>query len=130
MQRECAASSGQPISGASDASPAAEAPRADERCGDGQARLNVGCGRAPRWYHEAVMAQPRPTPEPVVVPEALKPLVEQLAKLQPGDRDLVVRAAESSPRCRAVTWELLEAARGVVSLGGDAVEDCKALYDG
>ncbi|GMV18169.1 MAG: hypothetical protein HS104_24415 [Polyangiaceae bacterium] len=76
------------------------------------------------------MAQPRPTPEPVVVPESLKPLVEQLAKLQPSDRDLVVRAAESSPRYRPVTWELLEAARGVVSLGGDAVEDCKALYDG
>lgn len=75
------------------------------------------------------MAQPRPTPEPVVVPESLKPLVEQLAQLQPSDRDLVARAGESSPRYRAVTWELLDAARGVVSLGGDAVEDCKALYD-
>lgn len=89
-----------------------------------------GCVRAPGWYHEPEMAQSKPTPEPVVVPEALKPLVEALAKLQPAERDLVVRAAESSRRYKAVSWELLEAARGVVSFGGDAVEDCRALYDG
>ena len=87
----------------------------------------AGCFRAHGWYHEPEMAQPKPTPEPVEVPEALKPLVEQLAKLQPGDRDLVVRAAESRRRYEAVSWELLEAARGVVSFGGDAVEDCKAF---
>ncbi|MBK7580535.1 MAG: hypothetical protein IPI67_10055 [Myxococcales bacterium] len=77
------------------------------------------------------MAQPKPTPDPAVVPEALKPLVEELANLQPGERDLVVRAAERAQRrYKPVSWELLEAARGVVNLGGDAVEDCKALYDG
>ncbi|MCC6898401.1 MAG: hypothetical protein IT377_05465 [Polyangiaceae bacterium] len=76
------------------------------------------------------MAQPKPVPDPAVVPDALKPLVEQLAKLQPGERDLVVRAAEGQRRYNAVSWELLDAARGVVNLGGDAVEDCKALYDG
>lgn len=77
------------------------------------------------------MAQPKPVPDPAVVPEALKPLVEQLARLQPSERDLVVRAAERvQRRYKVMSWELFEAARGVVNLGGDAVEDCKALYDG
>ena len=77
------------------------------------------------------MAQPKPTPDPLVVPDELKPLVRQLAGLEPGVRNLVVRAAEHEQRrYPAVSWELLDAGRGVVSLGGDAVEDCRALYDG
>jgi len=68
-----------------------------------------------------------------VVPEQLQPLVEQLAALNEGDRRLVIQAANSQaePRkLRTMSWETLDRARGIVSLGGDAVEDCKALYDG
>ena len=75
-----------------------------------------------------------------VVPEQLQPLVKQLAELNKqlaelneGDRQLVIQAANSQaePRkLRTMSWETLDRARGIVSLGGDAVEDCKALYDG
>jgi hypothetical protein len=67
------------------------------------------------------------------VPEHLLPLAQQLAALSEADRDLVIRAARSQtkPRkLRTMSWETLERAIGIVSLGGDAVEDCKALYDG
>ncbi len=76
------------------------------------------------------MAQSRPTPDAVAVPKALEPLVQQLARLHPDERDLVVRAAATRRRHKSVSWQLFEAARGVVSFGGDAVEDSKALYDG
>jgi len=29
-----------------------------------------------------------------------------------------------------MSWETLDSARGIVSLGGNADDDCKALYDG
>jgi len=79
------------------------------------------------------MAQPKPTPDPVLVPEALKPLVEQLAKLSEDERHLVVNAAErtaSRQRLRALTTEDLRRLSGVVAMGGNAVEDSDALYDG
>ena len=75
-----------------------------------------------------------------VVPEQLQPLVKQLtalnellAALNEGDRQLVIQAANSQAEPRklhTMSWETLDRARGIVSLGGDAVEDCKALYDG
>jgi hypothetical protein len=58
--------------------------------------------------------------------------VRQLAALDEGDRDLVIRAAQShaAPRkLRTMSWETIERATGIVSLGGNADEDCKALYD-
>ena len=67
------------------------------------------------------------------VPEHLLPLVQQLAALCDADRDLVIQAAraQAKPRKhRTMSWETLDRAIGIVSLGGDAVEDCKALYDG
>ena len=79
------------------------------------------------------MAPPRSTSAAPAVPEQLQPLVTQLAALNEGDRDLVIRAANSQaePRkLRTMSWETLDRARGIVSLGDDAVEDCKALYDG
>jgi hypothetical protein len=79
------------------------------------------------------MAPPRSISAAPAVPEQLQPLVTQLAALNEGDRDLVIRAANSQaePRkLRTMSWETLDRARGIVSLGGDAVEDCKALYDG
>jgi len=67
------------------------------------------------------------------VPEHLLPLVEQLRALSTADRDLVIQAAEALAKQRelpTLPWEEFEKVKGIVSLGGDAVEDCKALYDG
>jgi hypothetical protein len=78
------------------------------------------------------MAQPKP-PVDDEVPTALKPLVEQLANLHAADRERIVRAARRvarDARRRTVSWSHLRDARGVVSLGGDAIEDTRALYDG
>ena len=68
------------------------------------------------------------------VPEALRPLVEQLAALPPDQRALVSHAAEEAANDakahqRTISWTSLKAARGAVNLGGNAVEDCNALYD-
>ena len=67
------------------------------------------------------------------VPEHLLPLVEKLRELSATDRDLVIQAAEALAKQRelpTMPWEEFGKAKGIVSLGGDAVEDCKALYDG
>jgi hypothetical protein len=67
------------------------------------------------------------------VPELLQPLVKQLAELSEVDRQLVIRAANSQaePReLRTISWESLMEAKGIVALGGNADDDCKALYDG
>lgn len=66
------------------------------------------------------------------VPDHLLPLVQQLAALSEADREFVIQAAcaQAKPRKhRTMSLETLERAIGIVSLGGDAVEDCKALYD-
>lgn len=68
-----------------------------------------------------------------VVPEQLQPLVEQLAELSEGDRDLVIRAAKLRGlpnELPTLPWEEFDKVKGIVSLGGNADEDCKALYDG
>jgi hypothetical protein len=68
-----------------------------------------------------------------VVPEQLQPLVEQLAELSEGDRDLVIRAARLRGlpnELPTLPWEEFDKVKGIVSLGGNADEDCKALYDG
>ena len=68
-----------------------------------------------------------------VVPEQLQPLAKQLAELSEVDRQLVIRAANSQaePReLRTISWESLMEAKGIVALGGNADDDCKALYDG
>ena len=67
------------------------------------------------------------------VPEHLLPLVEKLRALSAADRDLVIQTAEALAKQRelpTLPWEEFENVKGIVSLGGDAVEDCKALYDG
>jgi hypothetical protein len=62
---------------------------------------------------------------------ALEPLVRQLSELADEERRAVVAASEETAAKRPVlSWESWEAARGAVSLGGDAVEDCDQLYDG
>jgi hypothetical protein len=80
-----------------------------------------------------IMAPPRSSSAAPFVPEQLQPLVKQLAELNDGDRQLVIRAANSQagPReLRTVSWDSFLEAKGIVALGGNADEDCKALYDG
>ena len=73
-------------------------------------------------------------PADKTVPEAFRPLVEQLAALPRDQRVLVSDAAEEAandakPHPRSISWTSLKAARGAVNLGGNAAEDCNALYD-
>ncbi len=81
-----------------------------------------------------IMAPPsRSSSAAPVVPEQLQPLVKQLSALNRDEFDLVVRAARSELRpreLRTISWESLQKAKGIVNLGGNADEDCKALYDG
>ncbi len=58
------------------------------------------------------------------------PLVQQLLALSEPDRRLVIAAVEWERELPAMPWETLDRARGIVSLGGNADDDCKALYDG
>jgi len=78
------------------------------------------------------MVPPRPTSAAPAVPDQLRPLVRQLAELNEGDRDLVIRAAklEGLPNeFPALSWESFDEVKGSVAFGGNADEDCKALYD-
>lgn len=78
------------------------------------------------------MAPPKAASSPQL-PERLAPLARQLAELDPTDRDLLIRAVQTElPRGKlhGASWERLKELKGIVSLGGNAVEDCKALYDG
>jgi hypothetical protein len=68
-----------------------------------------------------------------LVPEPLQPLVKQLAELNEGDRELVIRAAKLQglpSELPALSWESLDEVKGIVAFGGNADDDCKALYDG
>jgi hypothetical protein len=60
----------------------------------------------------------------------LEPLAKQLAGLPREDRRAVVEAAEAEERLPLPTipWDEIEKAFGIVSFGGDAVEDCKRLH--
>jgi hypothetical protein len=73
-------------------------------------------------------------PQPMPLPDALRPLAAELAKLSEQERELVIsaaRAANTTGRRHAtISWASLMSAKGVVSFGGNAVEDCDALYDG
>jgi hypothetical protein len=56
--------------------------------------------------------------------------VRQLSELPAVERSEVLAAAEETATQRSVlAWTSWESARGVVSLGGNAVEDCDRLYD-
>lgn len=71
---------------------------------------------------------------PSTLPESLRPLAERLAALSDADRRLVIDAVQATTRpsvvLRPVPWEVVDRARGIVKLGGNAVDDCNALYDG
>ena len=77
------------------------------------------------------MAQRNHVPD---VPEDLRGLVRQLAELPAGARETVIEAArlaaiQPKGKLPTVSWESLRAAKGIVSLGGNALEDSEALYD-
>jgi hypothetical protein len=66
------------------------------------------------------------------LPAELEPLAKTLAALGPATRAAVVaRAALLATQPRpAASWETVTALGGIVCLGGDAVADTDALYDG
>lgn len=68
-------------------------------------------------------------------------LYDQVIKLPPGERrSFALRVLASvandgesvtpSGHGRNASWKTIESLRGVVHLGGNAVEDCDQLYDG
>jgi hypothetical protein len=66
------------------------------------------------------------------LPEALRPLVQQLVALPATEREQVIRAVREDSGAQSlpvVPWEEFKQLCGIVSLGGDAVEDTEALYD-
>ena len=75
------------------------------------------------------MAQRNHVPDGV--PEALHGLVRQLAELPAGARETVVEAArraanEPKGKLPTLSWASLRAARGIVRLGGNALEDSRS----
>lgn len=90
------------------------------------------------WQRSTLRSQVSPVFEPfnevaMQVPENLLPLLEKLRALSDADLELVVQAARARAKereLRTVSWESLQEAKGIVSLGGNADDDCKALYDG
>lgn len=68
-------------------------------------------------------------------------LYDEVIKLPPGERrSFALRVlasvandgeqASPSNQGRNASWKTIESLRGVVHLGGNAVEDCDQLYDG
>ena len=95
-------------------------------------RCSAGLVTRGRGGYASTMSSSEPAGRKV--PEALRLLVKQLAALPSEQRALVLHAAEKAANDakvhqRSISWESLKAARGAVNLGGNAVEDCNALYD-
>jgi hypothetical protein len=80
----------------------------------------------------ASMARPRGSS--LSLPETLRPLVDQLVALDDAERTAVIEAASRRAGMRLrggpVSWESVHKAQGCVAIGGNAVEDTEALYDG
>jgi len=74
------------------------------------------------------MAQPK-SPTDDEAPDALRLLVDQLARLRVADRDRIVHAVPRAAceRRRTVSWSHLRDARGIARFGGGAVTDTQAL---
>jgi len=70
--------------------------------------------------------------------DAAEKLYHEAIKLPPRERRLfALRVLASAPedaeqreRESTASWETIESLRGVVHLGGNAVDDCERLYDG
>jgi hypothetical protein len=80
------------------------------------------------------MAPPNAATPVASLPDALRSLAAELAKLPEQDREMVISAARAANittrRYPTMSWPSLMSGKGVVSIGGNAVEDCDALYDG
>lgn len=84
------------------------------------------------------MARPSnpPAENPPTAPKHLRPeleaLVRTLAALPDDERTRVYDAVNDHSRQgkpATLSWDKWETVRGVVSLGGNAVDDCDQLYD-
>ena len=70
--------------------------------------------------------------------DAAEKLFDEVLKLPPHERRMfALRVLASAPeeparpeREPTASWETLESLRGVVHLGGNAIDDCERLYDG
>ncbi len=93
--------------------------------------LRPACTKADEQCILHAMPQSKPIADDEV-PVAHRPLVDQLATLHAADRERIVRAARKASRERrhTVSWTHLRDARGIAHIGGDAVKDTQALYDG
>jgi hypothetical protein len=66
----------------------------------------------------------------------IEQLAKELADLSPEDRTRVLsemsgRSPISAPASqRTAVWQRLRELEGIITLGGDALEDCSHLYDG
>jgi hypothetical protein len=80
------------------------------------------------------MASPKATSPTKPLPDELRPLAAELAKLPEQDREMVISAARAANTTRhrypTMSWASLTSAKGIVRFGGNAVEDSDALYDG
>jgi hypothetical protein len=79
------------------------------------------------------MVSPAATSPAAALPDALRPLAKELAKLPEGEREMVIRAARSENARRVyptMSWTSLMSSAGIVSFGGNAIEDSDALFDG
>jgi hypothetical protein len=76
------------------------------------------------------MSGQRPPDDERALPKRLVPLARRLASLSAEERRAVIDAAASIDPRPVASWASLDEATGVVSLGGDAVEDTAGLYDG
>jgi hypothetical protein len=91
---------------------------------DGAALSQVGRASGTERHYASPMAQSR-------VPDRLQPLVDELRQLAPEDRSLVLQATnEAAPKHPpTVPWSEVEKLIGIVNIGGNAVDDCEAIYD-
>jgi hypothetical protein len=71
--------------------------------------------------------------------DAAEKLYDEAIKLPPSERrSLALRVLatviedgrDAAQRGPTASWETIESLRGVVHLGGNALEDCERLYDG
>lgn len=78
--------------------------------------------------------------------DAAEKLYDEAMKLPPAERRTLAlrvlatvaaagpaptpRAEEPHLQGRTASWETIQSLRGVMHLGGNAVEDCERLYDG
>jgi hypothetical protein len=80
------------------------------------------------------MVSPAAISPATALPDALRPLAEELAKLSEREREMVISAARSENAARrgypTMSWSSLMSSAGIVSFGGNAIEDSDALFDG